>query len=142
MNQMVSKRQFKQRMEETEVRFFGATRSHFTSTNRTIDYSRKTPVDTRKFETLAPKANEFTVERNGVSYIAEVFDERQEKCRYAIVVKRKNDPTDKDWMSMTQITPFMDELIGYLKENLRIYTKQNGRIDFLALANDYKIFSA
>ncbi len=40
------------------------------------------------------------------------------------------------------MTPFMDELIGYLKDNLRVYVKPTGSIDYLALANDYKIFSA
>ena len=56
-------------------------------------------------------------------------------------MKRRDDPTDKDWMSLTQITLFIDELVGYLKENLRVYTREDGRIDYLSLANDIKIFS-
>lgn len=88
-------------MEETEIRFFGGTRKQYKNTNKTIDYSKKTPFEPRKFETLAPKANEFLIERNSVTYIVEVFDERETKGKFCILVKRKDDPTDKDWISVT-----------------------------------------
>ncbi len=98
---MPNKRQFLRYMEELEIRFFGGTRSQYKNTNRTIDYSKKTPFEPRKFETLAPKANEFLIERNSVTYIVEVFDERESKGKFCILVKRKDDPTDKDWISVT-----------------------------------------
>ena len=36
----------------------------------------------------------------------------------------------------------MDELVAYLKENLNVYTKDGGRIEFLSLAHDISIFNA
>jgi len=35
----------------------------------------------------------------------------------------------------------MDELVGYVRQNLKIYTKQDGRIDYLSLNNDTSIYS-
>ena len=35
----------------------------------------------------------------------------------------------------------MDELVGYVRQNLKIYTKPDGRIDYLSLNNDTSIYS-
>ena len=48
---------------------------------------------------------------------------------------------DKEWISIMQITLFMDELVGYIKENLKIYNRADGKIDYLSLANDTTIFN-
>lgn len=48
----------------------------------------------------------------------EVYDDTQTAGRYQINVHRKDNSRDKDWMSVTQITLFFDELKKYLKENL------------------------
>ena len=40
-----------------------------------------------------------------------------------------------------QITLFMDELVNYIKENLKIYNRADGKIDYLSLANDTTIFN-
>ena len=36
----------------------------------------------------------------------------------------------------------MDEIIAYVKKNLRIYTKPDGTIDYLSLNNDPSVFTA
>ena len=81
------------------------------------------------------------VHRNDIDYNVQVFNEADKTGRYSIVVKNKSDPSDTDWMALPQITLFMDELKNYLKRNLRIYQKPDGRIDYLSLANDQKIFN-
>jgi len=90
-------------MEELEVRFFGFSREmQKKSGNKLrIDFSRKTPMPPRQFETAGAKAKDFTVTRNGTAYTVEVYDETTENGRFQIVVKNKGDPTDMDWMSLT-----------------------------------------
>ena len=39
------------------------------------------------------------------------------------------------------ITLFMDEMVNYIKENLKIYTRPDGRIDYLSLSNDTSLFN-
>ena len=63
----------------------------------------------------------FELERNGVSYSIDVIDNTDKNKRYTIVVRRVDDPTDKDYLSISQITMFYDELQGYLTRNLKIY---------------------
>ena len=76
-----------------------------------------------------------------MEYMVEVFDETQTTNKYQIIVSKKEDPTDKDNVWITQITLFMDELMGYIKENLKIYTQPDGRIDYLSLSNDTTIYN-
>ena len=73
--------------------------------------------------------------------MVEVFDEIMTKGRYQIMVTKRNDETDSDSVWIAQITQFMDELVGYVRQNLKIYTKPDGRIDYLSLNNDTSIYS-
>ena len=47
--------------------------------------------------------------------MVEIFDETLTKGKYQIFVSKKDDPTDKDSVWISQITQFMDELISYVK---------------------------
>ena len=87
---------------------------------------------------------EFVMTRSGTNlqYNVELFDEREVKDRYAVVVKSVADPNDRDKITLQPISEFMDEMIAYLKKNLRIYPKEDGTIDYLSLANDASIFTA
>lgn len=70
-----------------------------------------------------------------------MYDDTQVAGRFQLKVHRKDNPQDKDWMSVTQITLFLDELKKYVKENLKIYTKENGMIDYLTLTDDSSIIN-
>ena len=53
-----------------------------------------------------------------------------------------SDPKDRDRIPLQPISEFMDEITRYVKKNLRIYTKNDGTIDYLSLNNDPTVFTA
>lgn len=57
-------------------------------------------------------------------------------------MKNTADEEDRDWIPLQPISEFMDEIIHYVKNNLNIYTKQDGTIDYLSLNNDPSVFTA
>ena len=85
---------------------------------------------------------DFEIERNGFHYIVEIYDETRTKGRYQIHVCRRDNLNDKDRISVTQITLYLDDLVEYLKQNLNVYVHNDtGKINFLSLAGDAKLFS-
>ena len=74
-----------------------------------------------------------------VKYNVEVCDN---KGRYLIDVKNEANPNDRDKIPLQPISENVQEVIAYVKKNLRIYTKPDGSIDYLSLNNDPSMFTA
>ena len=78
------------RMEQLEVAYFATIRSQQdVSSRRSIDYSRKTPINSRRYETVQASESDFLVHRNGIDYKVEIFREADKDGRHHIVVKNK-----------------------------------------------------
>ena len=84
----------------------------------------------------------FELDRNGISYKIDIIDNTEKNKRFNIMVVRVDDPTDKDYLSISQITMFYDELQGYLTNNLKIYLDDKQRINYLALTDNENVFTA
>ena len=53
----------------------------------------------------------FELERNSISYIIEIVEKTQaQNKRFNIVVTRIDDPTDRDYLSISQVTMFYSEI--------------------------------
>lgn len=50
--------------------------------NRSLDFSRKSPLDTKSLKTDAPLAQDFTVIRNEIKYVVQLYDDTETKGRY------------------------------------------------------------
>ena len=79
---------------------------------------------------------DFTIERNGNRYNVAVIDEIETKNHYHVTVVNVDDASDRDYISLTPITKFMQELVQFLFKNLRINTNDEGRIDYISVSND------
>ena len=139
----LNQRQFTKSMQELELKFFGTLKTGKGGETRKLEVpSNRMPIDKKRYQPdpEAQNLSTFSIIRNGVEYDVEIFDE-EKNFKYSIVVTNRHDTSDKDWMKLTQITPFLDELKGYLKQKLQVYTKPDGRIDYLSLSNDNRIFN-
>ena len=94
-----------------------------------------------RFETTGDKVKDFVVNRHDNDYVVEVFDETESNGKFKIKVKRRGDESDTNYISVPQVTLFIEELVKYLKENLKIELKSNGSIDYISLAHSYTLFN-
>ena len=94
-----------------------------------------------RFETTGDKVKDFVVNRHDNDYFVEVFDETESNGKFKIKVKRRGDESDTNYISVPQVTLFIEELVKYLKENLKIELKSNGSIDYISLAHSYTLFN-
>lgn len=69
-------------MEDLEIKYFGISRSMASLSNRSLDFSRKSPLDTKSLKTDAPLAQDFTVIRNEIKYVVQLYDDTETKGRY------------------------------------------------------------
>ena len=91
---------------------------------------------------LGKTACSFELERNGINYAIEIVDSTEKNKRFQIVVCRADDPTDRDYLAISEITMFYDELKSYLTTNLKIYLNEKNRISYLALTDNENVFAA
>ena len=49
MVSLKNRKEFLRKMQETEIHFFGATRQQAKDVSRSIDFSRRTPIESRRF---------------------------------------------------------------------------------------------
>ena len=83
----------------------------------------------------------FELKRNNFSYIIEIVEKVQASDkRFNIVVTRIDDPTDRDYLSISQVTMIYSEIQSYLEENLKIYLTRENRISYLALSDNKNVF--
>ena len=125
-------------------------RSYFGGNRKSKNVEQATKFETVDRRSLSPNIPQgsitttFEVNRGEKTYKIEIMDDTVKKNRYYIVVTNSDDPTDRDYLSIAQITMFEDELKNYLQNNLKIYTDadNNDRIMYLALTDSHKIFAA
>jgi len=82
------------------------------------------------------------IQRYATDYTVELFDETKKNGRFQIVVKRKRVPGDTDWIHLNQVSMKTEELIRYIKENLKVYRREDGMIDYLSLTHDISVHGA
>ena len=70
-----------------------------------------------------------------------IYDETEKTGKYKIFVQRSGSDSDHDCISLQQVTLFIDDLIPYLRQNLKIELKSDGTIDYLSLAHSYTLFN-
>ena len=80
---------------------------------------------------------EFTLTRHGNDYVVEVYDETDKNGKFKIRVTRRGNERDSDFIPVPQVTLFIEDLIKYLRESLKIELKPDGSIDYLSLAHSY-----
>ena len=68
------------------------------------------------------------MERHGINYNIKLVDNTERNKKYNIIVTRDSDKTDTDYLSISQVTMFYDELQDYLTGNLKIYLSSKNRI--------------
>ena len=59
--------------------------------------------------------------------------------RFNIIVSRVDDPSDRDYLSISQISKLFSELSEYLTTNLKIYLTSQKRISYLALSDNCNV---
>ena len=114
--------------------------------SNSIDYStiaKPQSRESRRFKSEGKSEVEsFTVNRNGNDYSVQVYDETEQQSGYSIHVKRQGRESDQDYIQVSQVKLEVNELIRYLRANLKIQVKDiDGTIDYLSLAHDYQVFS-
>ena len=96
----------------------------------------------RKESMPGKTACSFELERKGINYKIEIVDNTEKNKRFNIMVTNLDDPKDKDYLSIAQITMFYDELQDYLTHSLKIYLDDKNKISYLALTDKKKVFVA
>ena len=80
---------------------------------------------------------EFVLEKHENNYIVKVVSDvewKGEIVPFMVIVFRKEDPSDVDYIILHRLNKFDDELVTFLREYLRIYiNEQTNCINYVAL---------